>query len=75
MSSGTTFIEQDALRFFFREFPDEWDLEQILDAHHDNHPRVKLWVMFEPLDPSEIASAVNDLMHLLRRTRKQAGLT
>jgi hypothetical protein len=29
--------------------------------------------MFEPLDPSEIASAVNDLLHLIRRIKKQGA--
>ena len=71
MSNGMTFTEHDAIAYFFKEYPDAWDIEQILDAHHDNHPRVKLWAMFEPLNPSEIASAVNDLLHLIRRIKKQ----
>ena len=69
-----TQIELDALGFFFRTWPDEWDLEQVLDAHHENHPRVELWVMFESLDPSEISEAVNGLLHLIRRIKKQGGI-
>ena len=70
--SNMTQIELDAVSFFFVEFP-EWDLERILDAHALGDERVQLWRMFKGMHPEDINSAVNDLMHLLRRTRKQGS--
>ena len=72
--SNMTQIELDAISFFFVEFP-EWDLERILDAHAlGDTESVQLWRTFETMHPEDINSAVNDLMRLLRNTRKQAGL-
>ena len=72
--NALTFTEQEAVGFFFKDYPESWDVEQILDALADQDERVQLWRMFKDMHPEDINSAVNDLMRLLRNTRKQAGL-
>lgn len=72
MSNGMTATEQEAIAFFFREYPDGLDVEQILDAHAANEIGVELWSMFEPMR-YEIPEAVNDLLHLINRIKKQGA--
>jgi hypothetical protein len=74
MSSGMTFTEHEAIAYFFREYPDNMTLEQVLDAHAENELGVELWAMFEELSPDDINDAVNGLLHLIRRIKKQGAI-
>ena len=70
-----TAIEDSAVAYFFKSYPDRWSLERILDAHAlGDTESVQLWRTFETMHPEDINSAVNDLMRLLRNTRKQGGI-
>ena len=72
--NALTFTEQEAVGFFFKDYPENWDVEQILDALADRDDRVRLWNVFQPLNAAEITEAVNDLLHLIRRIKKQGGI-
>lgn len=69
-----TAIEDSAIAYFFKSYPDRWSLERILDAHAlGDTESVQLWRTFECMHPEDINSAVNDLMHLIRRIKKQGS--
>ena len=71
--NALTFTEQEAIGFFFKDYPESWDVEQILDALAEQDERVRLWNVFQPLNAAEITEAVNDLLHLIRRIKKQGS--